>query len=509
MAVAHRISIASIRGILEEYDPKNLKEDESLLDDANTVAILCEIAASTEFFVTPSQQRQLLDLLWNSPFYFHAGSRHPFLIGKLASLMFYSKEEHGIRYLKDKKLKVDIHALYETTSFIPKVSRIIARLHRKYNNKNRYILFTNENYEKILTTLKKSSDDISFLNSLDALCQLLKSANMMNQSNLDLILDNSNALKNNLDSFVNNLNYIGGSFTPHILNFILKELHDQDQNKLSSFLSLFLNNSRKRNGPAPINSRFDYIVKHYRKIPDGLYPILQTIPRHLLSMNFFRQLIKIADKNITQAQKVLEMTAAITTLINSDAPGRGAVPQTINYGQSVHNSDVEKTVAESTFKLQAAYPDVYSGEMLESKLNELRQFATSLKKTTTEKFAQAAILRISNNPHDHQLLRAGMTNKQALALVWAALHDETKYLPGVTLEDAKKSFINALIGIERAYNIDEYDRDDGTESRESCISGTFNMIINALNTIHHDVHIAFNSKELAGLRLNERLLSRK
>ncbi|MFY7698234.1 MAG: hypothetical protein ACOVQX_05430, partial [Legionella sp.] len=78
-------------------------------------------------------------------------------------------------------------------------------------------------------------------------------------------------------------------------------------------------------------------------------------------------------------------------------------------------------------------------------------------------------------------------------------HDESKR--SGTLDDAKKMLIQALYEIQRGYNLNEKDHDNGLADIPICTAGTFNKLIEKLNGIHRDVEVLFITKELASLKL--------
>ena len=119
---------------------------------------------------------------------------------------------------------------------------------------------------------------------------------------------------------------------------------------------------------------------------------------------------------------------------------------------------------------------------------EIKHFLTGLDDSINHVAARACIERIT--PYNYSFTdSSSVSTRQLLALAWAAIHDSDKCT--ANLEDRKALFIEALYEIQRGYNIDEHNVDDGGEDKPICAAGTFNKLLEKLNGIHEDVHVYY------------------
>lgn len=67
--------------------------------------------------------------------------------------------------------------------------------------------------------------------------------------------------------------------------------------------------------------------------------------------------------------------------------------------------------------------------------------------------------------------------------------------------DALRAFVNGLYEVQRGYNINEENVDNGHEDAPICIVGTFNKLVSALWGLHPDCTITVITKETANAKL--------
>lgn len=356
--------------------------------------------------------------------------------------------------------------------------------------------------EKAISDLRTTFDDWTLRNSNDLtkILKNLKKDNLLHQENINLFFNMTDEKARELSDISGIIKILTEKhvLSPHIITFLLSNEQESINNaKMRGILRHIRHNTLTK-------ADVDFILNNHLKLPTSIIDRFHHIPDHLFDMKLLKALIAITERSgLSPEEVVTQMHNHIHRIIftyNADRE-RGHGQQEINYNQSVHNDEVEQSVRESTRKLKASYPQALEKESLETSYKEILKFADTLGRTPDQKAAETAIKRLLNNPYDDSFRVEGITIKEAMGLVWRALHDTTKYHEQVTLETAKKNFIHLMYQIERAYNLDDNGKDDGRASRNTCTGGTFNKVIASLNTIHKEVSINFNSRELASIRL--------
>ena len=115
------------------------------------------------------------------------------------------------------------------------------------------------------------------------------------------------------------------------------------------------------------------------------------------------------------------------------------------------------------------------------------------------KAARRCILRIT--APDDIFIDPGsqITTRQLIALTFLAINDDDNREG--SLEDASVQFVEGLYEIQRGYNLSDTGMDQGGEDRPICSAGTFNKLIEKLQSIHPDCQIQFMTRETASLKL--------
>jgi hypothetical protein len=167
-----------------------------------------------------------------------------------------------------------------------------------------------------------------------------------------------------------------------------------------------------------------------------------------------------------------------------------------NPSQSTHTASVHQTVSESASKLMKTYGHLNLDSKISEIIIDVRQLDDS---SLAHKAAKRAITRIT--ARDYVFTdTSGVSIRQLLALVYIAIHDDTKRIG--TLKDAKKLFIHALYEIQRGYNINSLGQDDNMiADRAICMAGTFNKLIEKLHGLHPDAELQYVSTSSAAAKL--------
>jgi len=224
--------------------------------------------------------------------------------------------------------------------------------------------------------------------------------------------------------------------------------------------------------------------------------IRYDLPRHLFTQAAFDEILRlVCDATIAVENRLLNVSLYLARVLNNHAPINAVNNvNNLNYTQSIHAASVHKSASGSARNLNEAY-----GRNLDTNkaLNEMQQWINTLGDDTPSAAAKRAFPVICNHQFTDQ--ESGVTTPQLLALIWLAIHDDSKRAS--TLTEAKKALIEALYEYQRGYNLDGAGKDMGGADHEICIRGTFNKLLEKMQYIHPAVEILFITKETASLKL--------
>lgn len=162
--------------------------------------------------------------------------------------------------------------------------------------------------------------------------------------------------------------------------------------------------------------------------------------------------------------------------------------QAFNHAQSTHTASVHQTVSESALRLKARYEDSI-GDLSET----LQTIEIWVHAQEGHEAEQRAIQRLKNSSYNFEDPTSGVTTKELLVLVWAAIHDDSTRVGD--LVDAEALFLDGLYDIQRAYNLSDTFEDRPGEDKTACASGTFNKLIEKLVGVHPDAQMKFVTRQ--------------
>ena len=234
---------------------------------------------------------------------------------------------------------------------------------------------------------------------------------------------------------------------------------------------------------------FEKLLKNLNNLSDPrLFNIFNRIPSHKLKQDVFNEIINRCHAGYGS------VNAYINNLL-----GIG-IEKEINPNQSVHVKSVEESIAKVALELKKQYP-----QALENKnniLTEIKAWIENFNSETMKEKIEPAKKLINNvitkyiNYKDENI---GLDLQDALVLTWTTAHDETTLK--CTIQDAEFSLINSFYEIQRNYNLDITNKDNGNEDVPSCNEGKFEMFIGALWGIHEKVEIVYANKATASAKL--------
>ena len=171
----------------------------------------------------------------------------------------------------------------------------------------------------------------------------------------------------------------------------------------------------------------------------------------------------------------------------------------LNNRQSTHTASIHQSVSESATRLMARYGSQISGSSLLRTINALFTWLTlqpdaSLKISAAKRCLQ----RLTAQNYSFVDPGSDVSTKQLLALLWIAIHDETRRVG--SLDDATSQLIEGLYEIQREYNLSETGVDNGGADGPACAGGTFNKIIEKGHGLHPDMVVNFISQAGFGLK---------
>lgn len=141
----------------------------------------------------------------------------------------------------------------------------------------------------------------------------------------------------------------------------------------------------------------------------------------------------------------------------------------------------------------------YGGRLnLAATIQEIKAYVDGLPSSLKHNAAKRCLDRITAPDYSFTDPSSEVSTLQLLALSYTAIHDETKR-QGI-LADALTLFIEGLYEIQRGYNLNNEDIDDHRADQFICLAGTFNKIMEKLNSIHADVAIYYITKADASIK---------
>ena len=257
---------------------------------------------------------------------------------------------------------------------------------------------------------------------------------------------------------------------------------------------------------------------------------LNSIQKDLLAVEYSR----LITGEVTLAQ------LGITFITMRTQPSKTLMNDT----QSTHTTTVNKSVSESAEKLHTLYKEQIEGEKLDLIIQEMTKWITEeksseqeiSKKTATQEMADwlnpfltedntkeqkaasnqaefirtaavSAIVRLTAEDYTFEDKRSKTSTKQLLTLIWCGIHDETEKGRDKTVSaaTARSKFMQALYEVQRGYNLHYEDKDEyidsGGPDKFICCGGTFNKLVQGIQTVHPCVSIIFKTKTIAAEKL--------
>ncbi|MCD6047921.1 MAG: uncharacterized protein K0S08_1568 [Gammaproteobacteria bacterium] len=214
------------------------------------------------------------------------------------------------------------------------------------------------------------------------------------------------------------------------------------------------------------------------------------IPEHVLTQDVFNQLLQLAQQ--ANPGQLIRHYFNELLRINEDTTTIG-----LNDRQSTHTASVHRSVSESAKKLSNRYQSKKPEEIIP----EIKTYINSLPKDSLKnQAAKNCIERITAPGYNFIDPVSQVSIKQLLAFAYLATEDQENCTAAA--EDAKALFIEGLYEIQRGYNLSETGVDQGSiTDRPICLAGTFNKIIEKLQSIHPDCQVSFITKKTLSLKL--------
>lgn len=193
------------------------------------------------------------------------------------------------------------------------------------------------------------------------------------------------------------------------------------------------------------------------------------------------------------------------------------VRQRVNGAQSAHEISVHASVSSSALNLSKQY--AFSEKKITSKINELSDWLNKVLKRKIKmpreyqsRWCEPAIRCVKRlRKIDYIDSRSNVSMTTVLALVWAGINNtevEEEQVSLIKVQELimnrRTSFIKHLYEIQRGYNLSDGANpvDNGKEDEVTCIPGSFNKLIAALNEVGHEgVEIIFVTSSLINLQV--------
>ncbi len=180
------------------------------------------------------------------------------------------------------------------------------------------------------------------------------------------------------------------------------------------------------------------------------------------------------------------------------------------HGQNTHRPEVERTVDQSIAQLKKRYENK-TKPSFDNVKKEIATFIAEIKKSNTKIFTKAQIENIekgfafiSKDSSNTLHTRSKLHLRDIITLIWMGAHDK-EALPNdfprngdvnIFITGRKQALLDKLIEIVTAYPA-------RANNPESCLGGTRNLIVEALNKSHPDVSIAPTSEAVQELAIEE------
>ncbi|MFT4057909.1 MAG: hypothetical protein QM652_00010 [Legionella sp.] len=173
----------------------------------------------------------------------------------------------------------------------------------------------------------------------------------------------------------------------------------------------------------------------------------------------------------------------------------------INYAQSAHQATIE-TGVEDVLKI---WKEKYGNLESRNILTQIKEYQDQLKTKEQNIKTKAAIRfldRVLNEGSLMTLQRKDGTSLRTI-VIWAFSHMQIpeNWLPEVTKEDVDNNFIESLYQIQRGYNIDKQNIDDGKSDNNTCFGGSINKLVYGMKTVLKGIEINYMSNTTALLKL--------
>lgn len=221
--------------------------------------------------------------------------------------------------------------------------------------------------------------------------------------------------------------------------------------------------------------------------------IFPAIPYHLFTQAIFNQIIKLVQQG---NQRLLDQYFDQLLERNNN----NFTPTLINNEQSTHTASVHQSVSESATKLLVRYRLMLEGAGREDILNKIKVYVCRLdNRSLKNRAAKRCVQRIIATNYIFSDPISKISFQELLALVFLGIQDDKNRLGDK--EDAYLQFIEGLYEIQRGYNLSETGVDQGGLDKPICMAGTFNKLIEKLQSIHPDCEARFITEKIASLKL--------
>jgi hypothetical protein len=238
-----------------------------------------------------------------------------------------------------------------------------------------------------------------------------------------------------------------------------------------------------------LNRLFDF--QHEALLTSEAHEILwDNLPYDAVRRNFDAILEAATQPNPNEAFQIL-----INQIINENEMEDDDIHL---QAQNTHTASVHQSVSESAGRLLDRYNP--NNPVVRANIQHILAFINSLDNTSPiHHAAKRAITRLTNVASTFIDPVSNISIRQLLALIFIAIHDDQNRQG--TRADALALFVEGLYEIQRGYNLNESNEDDGEEDRVICMAGTFNKLVEKLVGIHPDVEIRLITRTQAAMML--------
>lgn len=186
---------------------------------------------------------------------------------------------------------------------------------------------------------------------------------------------------------------------------------------------------------------------------------------------------------------------------DNEEPDEEDEDERLNNGQSTHTTSVHQSVSESVMRLMTRYGHEIENEQLETTIQRIQEYVMNLPDSHQNNAAKRCIQRITDHNYTFTEPASQISTRQLIALGFIAIEDEDNRIG--SLDNARSQFIEGLYEIQRGYNLSASGSDTHMYMPDSpiCSAGTFNKIVEKLQTVHKEVEIIFITNATASLKL--------